>query len=278
MKQEVSVDKAIKRGHLMINVPVMICLIGSPAAGIYLSAHDYIPNWGLAIAIVLGIGLGWLFWSIMITKWRIWAFEHVRNVHELKERAIHEKLIWGDGHIFERTEIRSKKEQRKLDELNLKFRADDLFEEDPSISSVTEIYFSKGHGLFLLIFGIVTLIVSITLLLNESLRSYILGSILLAGGGYFVFSAIKKLVNNAVQITIDNNGIKLGSEPKRSWFEIFEETVTYEGIGKSSTAHLTFYDADDRFYKILLEDLRIKPAQLEIILRTYRIRHAKNNT
>ena len=277
MKREVSVDKAIKRGHLMVNVPVMLCLIGFPALGIYLSTKGYIPDWALLLAIVLGIGLGWLIWSIMITKWRIWAFEHVRNVHELKKRAIHEKLIWDDGHVFEKTEIRSKQDQRKLDELQIKFREDDLFEEDPSVPLVTKIYYSKRHSIFILLFGIVTLIASITLILNESLRSYILGSILLAAGGYFVFSAAKKMMNRTVQITLDSTGIKLRSEPKRSWFEIFEEAVTYEGIGKSSTAHLTFYDADDRFFKIALEDLRIKAAQLEIILRTYRIRHTKNN-
>ncbi|MCD2260284.1 hypothetical protein [Psychroserpens luteolus] len=278
MKQDVSVDKAIKRGHLTINVPVILCLIGCPALAVFLSKKDIIPSWMIAIAIILGLGLGWLIWSILITKWRIWAFEHVRNVHELKKRAIEEKLIWADGHVFEKTEIRSKKDQLKLDALDYKFREDDIYEEDPSVPSVTKIYYSKKHSIFILLFGIVTVIISFALLFDDSIKSYIIGSFLLATGGSLAFMSIKKTFNNSVQITIDNNGIQLVSEPKISWFEIYEDAITYEGMGKSSTAHLTFYDADDRFFKISLEDLKIKPARLEVILRTYRIRHSKNNT
>ncbi|WP_298895864.1 hypothetical protein [uncultured Psychroserpens sp.] len=278
MKREVSVDEAIKKGQLIINVPVMICLIGCPVIGIYLSNKDLIPDWGLGVAIVLGIALGWLIWSIVITKWRIWAFEHVRNVHELKKRAIETKLIWRDGHVFEKTEIRSKKDQQKLEELDLKFQEDDIYEEDPSVPLVTKIYYSKKHSIFILLFGIFTVIISFALLLDDSLKSYIIGSFLLATGGYCVIMSIKKTFNNTVQITIDKSGIQLVSEPKISWFEIYEDAITYEGIGKSSTAHLTFYDADDRFFKINLEDLKIKPARLEVILRTYRMRHSKNNT
>ncbi|WP_298899826.1 hypothetical protein [uncultured Psychroserpens sp.] len=278
MKREVSVDEAIKKGQLIINVPVMICLIGCPVIGIYLSNKDLIPDWGLGVAIVLGIALGWLIWSIVITKWRIWAFEHVRNVHELKKRAIETKLIWRDGHVFEKTEIRSKKDQQKLEELDLKFQEDDIYEEDPSVPLVTKIYYSKKHSIFILLFGIFTVIISFALLLDDSLKSYIIGSFLLATGGYCVIMSIKKTFNNTVQITIDKSGIQLVSEPKISWFEIYEDAITYEGMGKSSTAHLTFYDADDRFFKINLEDLKIKPARLEVILRTYRMRHSKNNT
>ncbi|WP_298760780.1 hypothetical protein [uncultured Psychroserpens sp.] len=278
MKREVSVDEAIKKGQLIINVPVMICLIGCPVIGIYLSNKDLIPDWGLGVAIVLGIALGWLIWSIVITKWRIWAFEHVRNVHELKKRAIETKLIWRDGHVFEKTEIRSKKDQLKLEELDLKFQEDDIYEEDPSVPLVTKIYYSKKHSIFILLFGIFTVIISFALLLDDSLKSYIIGSFLLATGGYCVIMSIKKTFNNTVQITIDKSGIQLVSEPKISWFEIYEDAITYEGMGKSSTAHLTFYDADDRFFKINLEDLKIKPARLEVILRTYRMRHSKNNT
>jgi hypothetical protein len=50
----------------------------------------------------------------MITKWRVWAFENVRNVHELKKRAIQEKLISADSSIFEKTEIRTERQEIKV--------------------------------------------------------------------------------------------------------------------------------------------------------------------
>lgn len=117
MKEEISVDKAINRGHLMVNVPVFITIIGCPVLSIYLSDKNLIPKWGILFGFILGFVLAWLLWSFMITKWRIWAFENVRNVHELKKRAIQEKLIWNDGNIFEKTEIRSYEDKLKLKKL-----------------------------------------------------------------------------------------------------------------------------------------------------------------
>ena len=105
MREQISVDKAINRGHLIVNVPVFVSIIGCPALALYLSRQNLIPDWGIGIAFLIGFVLAWLIWSFMITKWRIWAFENVRNVHELKKRAIQEKLIWNEGNIFEKTEI-----------------------------------------------------------------------------------------------------------------------------------------------------------------------------
>jgi len=81
MREQISVNKAIKRGHLIVNVPVFIALYGCPAIALYLSNENLIPGWGIGIAFLLGFVLAWIIWSYMITKWRIWAFENVRNVH-----------------------------------------------------------------------------------------------------------------------------------------------------------------------------------------------------
>ncbi|WP_256867389.1 hypothetical protein [Winogradskyella forsetii] len=114
MREQTTVDKAIKRGHLIVNVPVFIAIIGCPALSLYLSKQNLIPGWGIGIAFFIGFVLAWFIWSFMITKWRIWAFDNVRNVHELKKRAIREKLIWNEGSIFEKTEIRRSEDKIKL--------------------------------------------------------------------------------------------------------------------------------------------------------------------
>jgi hypothetical protein len=152
MRQEISVNKAINRGHLIVNVPVFISIIGIPALSLYLSNQNLIPKWGIGIGFVLGFVIAWLVWSFMITKWRIWAFENVRNVHELKKRAIQEKLIWNDGNIFEQTEIRTLEDKKELKKLEKKFEKEDVYPTFPIALCEFTIYrsipiFGNGNGL-----------------------------------------------------------------------------------------------------------------------------------
>jgi hypothetical protein len=127
MKEQVTVDKAIKRGHLTVNLPVTLYMFGTSGFAMYLSNIKIIPNWGIAVGFVLGFGFAWWFWSYKITKWRLWAFENVRNVHELKKRAIQEGLIWKDNKWYERTEIQSDSDKLKWKELQHKFKKEDIF-------------------------------------------------------------------------------------------------------------------------------------------------------
>ncbi len=77
MIEQITVDKAINRGHLIVNAPVLMAIISCPALGWYLSKRHLIPGWGMGISFLIGFVLAWLIWSFMITKWRIWAFENV---------------------------------------------------------------------------------------------------------------------------------------------------------------------------------------------------------
>jgi hypothetical protein len=42
-----------------------------------------------------------------VPHWRIWALQNAENWFAVKRRAIQVGLIWPDGFIFERTEIKS---------------------------------------------------------------------------------------------------------------------------------------------------------------------------
>jgi hypothetical protein len=81
----------------------------------------------VVIAAVLGFIMPWFYWSLAITHWRLWAFENVRNVHELKNRAIKKKLIWKDGSFFETTEIRTALQKDHWIRLLEKFNKQDIF-------------------------------------------------------------------------------------------------------------------------------------------------------
>lgn len=277
MREKITVDKAIKRGHLIVNVPVFIAIIGCPALALYLSKQNLIPGWGIGIAFLIGFVLAWLIWSFMITKWRIWAFENVRNVHELKKRAIQEKLIWNDGNIFEKTEIRNNEDKRKLKKIEKKFEKEDEYREDYSLPPKMEIYYSKVYNYFELGVSILIIGVGIYFFTKVENKQYILGLIMAGIGLYSTIKELRKALDRKPKIVIDSNGIQTKNVEFKNWSKIENEEVVKEGYGKSAKSYLTYCYDDDEFEKIEIDSLNITHRELENIIRTYRIRNNKNN-
>ncbi len=86
----------------------------------YLYEIAFISTPILIVGIVISFISGWIIWSVFITKWRIGAFEKIDEKfhHQLKKEAIKARLIWSDGHIFEKTEIRTDAQKAKIDAIN----------------------------------------------------------------------------------------------------------------------------------------------------------------
>ena len=276
MKEQISVDKAIKRGHLIVNVPVFISIIGFPALGLYLSKKNLIPGWGIGIAFLIGFVLAWLIWSFMITKWRIWAFENVRNVHELKKRAIQEKLIWNDGNIFEKTEIRNAEDKSKLKKLKKKFEQEDEYKEDYSLPPKMEIHYSKAYNYIELGISILIIAVGIYFFNKGETKQYILGAIMTGIGLYSTIKEFRKALDTKPKIIIDSKGIQTKNVEFKNWSNIENEEVIQEGYGKSAKSYLTYFYDEDEFEKIEIDSLNVTHRELENIIRTYRIRNNKN--
>jgi hypothetical protein len=62
---------------------------------------------GLPVALA-GFVLAWSWWSLTIARWRVWAYERVDDIHALKKSAVNVGLTWPDGHVFSRTEMKTK--------------------------------------------------------------------------------------------------------------------------------------------------------------------------
>ncbi|MEP5341583.1 MAG: hypothetical protein ABJL44_03290 [Algibacter sp.] len=273
MKEEISVSKAISRGHLIVNIPVFISMFGIPSLAFYLSHKNLIPNWGIGISFIIGFIAAWLVWSLMITKWKIWAFENVRNVHELKKRAIAEKLIWNDGKIFEKTEIRSSEQKKKLKLLEKKFEKKDVFKEDYSVPKSKKIYYSKTTNLIQMFIMLACSVLGIYLILDS--ESYIIGSLFIIGGIYYAYKHFKKSTITEPQIKINDKGIETINVNFKNWNEIKNEEVIFINNGKNSNAYLNF-DFKGGYESLEIDDFDITPKEMENLLRTYRIRNEKN--
>ena len=87
MNETITVDEALRKGHKMVTYPGMAIMFAMLGISFYLGMAEITPIWIIPVGVVSSFITAWLYWSVMIIKWRLWAFENVRNVHELKKRA-----------------------------------------------------------------------------------------------------------------------------------------------------------------------------------------------
>ena len=124
MSAAVSNKRLILIGTLWVNGPVTVILLGGFGAMVALLRLAY-PTGLPAVDAIVGFAvpfiLAWLWWSVNVPKWRIWALERTTNWPALKIQAVGAGLIWDEttavGRTFTRTEIRSAKDQQRIAEL-----------------------------------------------------------------------------------------------------------------------------------------------------------------
>ncbi|MBZ5857316.1 hypothetical protein [Flavihumibacter profundi] len=274
MNETVTVDEAIAKGHRMVNYPVMIIMFGILGLCFYLGIQKILPTWIFPVGFGLAFVLAWLYWSVMNTKWRLWAFENVRNVNELKKRAVQEKLIWADNSLFEKTEIRSSADREKWTSLQNKFTKDDLFIDDITIANETIIFYSKGKNYIEMVIMLGCFAFGIYLIIKSD--SYILGSILSVVGAYFGYKEYKEATNTEPQIIINDKGIKTISTEFYQWSAIENEEVIIEGSGKYTHYYLT-YEHPEGSEHLQIDDFDTDQKSLNKLLILYRGRSKKKN-
>lgn len=224
----VTVNTAIKRGQLSVNLPVMLIMFSVLGLCIFLVTDKQAPGYLILASILLAPLTGWIYWSFVITRWRIWAFTNVDNVHELKSRAISCQLIWPDGHIFEKTEIRTKKEKEIIKDLDKRFLENPpkrkVLNDDPTVPSTTVVFYSKKYLLVeMIIFGVASLLLGIYVFVTSD--HWIIGTFFGIMGAYIIIKDIVKLTNDRAQLTLDQNGIKV-KDKHYPWLEISNVTIT----------------------------------------------------
>jgi hypothetical protein len=124
--KKLSASAAIWAGQAWINLPVFL-IIFSPLALLGLLALPWLNRQPgtiagplLTFAFLVGVGSAWLWWSLMVPRWRIWAWSRVADTGDLRRRAVRHGLIWPEGHALERTEFRTAATRETFRELETK--------------------------------------------------------------------------------------------------------------------------------------------------------------
>ena len=118
--KRISVGSAVLVGTLWVNIPVIPIMFTPSFLFLIIAQPDknHQPTAFVLSSLLslfgLGFVLAWSWWSLMVPRWRLWAWQRVEDLNSLKQRAVGAGLIWPDGHVFEKTELRSKETQEKL--------------------------------------------------------------------------------------------------------------------------------------------------------------------
>lgn len=121
LKGTVTVGRAILWGTCMVNGPVFTLCVGPLAALGYLQKIGVIAKhdgWIGLIVFPVCLVLAWSWWSFMIPKWRLWAYERVENIQQLKAEAVQVGLTWPEGHVLGKTEWKSDRQRHRENELD----------------------------------------------------------------------------------------------------------------------------------------------------------------
>lgn len=102
--KRIGVRTAIWVGLLWVNLPVLpLMFVPLLLITLWMEAPGY---WALA-AWAGGFVAAWLWWSVNVPRWRLWAYARVGDLARLIRAAIAVGLVWPPGHFFERTEIKT---------------------------------------------------------------------------------------------------------------------------------------------------------------------------
>lgn len=277
---QLTVNKAIKKGHQMVNYPIFAIMIIGFGITFYLLT---IKTNGLFTGMI-GISTFatmWLWWSIQITRWKILAFSNVRNVHELKRKAIEQQLIWNDDSWFNKTEIWSSEQIDKWQEIEYKFLSEDEFETIHDNGDTNNSTVVKNSVALKWVYSIMTLACSILAYIficdNEIFLSIVLIGVAIFGGAFL----LPKILDDTPQIILTNEGIKFKDAEMVSWNEVENASVILQGRGRSSQWFLNVEylskDSNGKFGKYIdLSNFQPSPGKIEELIKIYRQREMRS--
>ena len=273
--ETVSVDEALTNGRRRVYYPAFAIGIVTHIVCGCLVATKVLLAWTLAVGLFAGFVGAMFYWSFTVTKWRLWAFDSVRNVHQLKRQAIQERLMWPDGHFLSKIGILSKADKEKWAELQNKFNRPDVFIDDFSVEHETRVYFSKPQAFAVMALMLLFVAAGIFLLVAKT-QNNLLSYTLIVLGAIVAFVKLLQATSKVPQIILSEKGIQTGSIPFYEWKDISNEEAISEGSGKSRKFYIVYNHPKGKV-KLLIGPYNINRKTLEKLLILYRGRYKKNH-
>jgi hypothetical protein len=284
MKKIITIQAALNRGQLIVNLPVMLIMLGMMSGFFYLGVKGICPIWVVVIGFVLGFSLAWLWWSFMVTRWMLWAFPKVDNVQELRQAAVNASLIWPKGHFFKKTMIISAAQQAQLDQLDLQSdsptpKPPKTYRTDDTIPIETLIYYSKISIILTLLAGLGLCSILIMDVWDKPKLEFksIMDYLGIAFSVWLFTDSFKQLLNiNNPQLIISNKGIwcaENADEGVHLWSNINEEHITYGtnyqiSIGYNYQNKEIFCEGLEAYKKSLPQLAKIPKQALDDLIKT----------
>jgi len=121
---QAAVDAAAWR----VNGPVLLIMLAPALATLafgLVAGAPFGQFWPVAgMVLIVSWLAAWLVWSILTPRWRLWAYERVEDIDELKRIAIADRVLWPEGHIIHRSELAPPVLRAKLEMIEAERRAE----------------------------------------------------------------------------------------------------------------------------------------------------------
>ncbi len=273
-----NVETAIKKGKLfLIWIPLIVMLT---LFGISIFLFDINLTLGIS-TFLLGFILPLVYYSRISVLWKIWAFDRVRNVRELYKKGIEAQIIYRQNSFYDKLEIKSKSEKRKIEQLYERLYIPDepieYFETPP------ETYLENTgakHWAHFIVY-LIMLVLSISFLLyyydsiEENIKILLLAAILLPIVIYEYYK-YRKIIKNKKFVRLNDQGIETETHGFISWYYIIDIDVI--NSGKELFYAIDDGDSPDAIHlSIDLENYEFDLIALDKAIKTYQYRYEKWN-
>jgi hypothetical protein len=289
----ISVDEAITKGRQMLLLPRIVMVVGLffflfPITLILIGVFEGPPFttnvWlvcagGTVFCFVVFFYLPYLFWSKRTTRWKLWAFDNVDDVHELKIMAAEAHLCPAYGTVMDKLQIQSAEEREQWRILQERFNFRSAFKDDPEISDRTEVFYSKLHLtiniLFALLFvAIGSVIEYLAIKHNGQTSLKIVAALIAVGPIFLIFKSAQRMIKKQPELVLDNKGLYTEQTGFLNWDLIFNEKVTLVDRGKRGVKFTFSFQHPGGIVNIDISDFNISKGRLERLIRVYKGRYS----
>ena len=285
----IPVDEAISKGRKMLLLPRILMIIGLffflfPIAMLFIAVkngpsftmNEWLFSAGIILfSFVVFFYLPFLFWSKRTTRWKLWAFDNVDNVHELKIAAVNANLCPAYGTIMDKQQIQSAEEREQWRNLQDRFDFPDIFKDDPTVPSVTEVYYSKAHLTLYILFGLLFVGIGcgleyLAIKNNGNLSLKLIAPVIAIVAIYSMVIHIKRMLKKQPELVLENQGLTTTETGFINWDLIFNEKVTRTDRGKRGILYTFSFQHPGGLVNIDISDFNISKFRLERLIRVYK--------